>query len=92
MISKSNIWRALDTYVIPVCLERAMQSTYMVYKGKLNTQMVGGKVGVRQVSIQLRLFFIVNMDLIINKILHDINDNTVYCHVQMASSIAATKE
>ena len=41
-IPRGNIWQALNTYGIPMDLQRAIESTYKVCKSKVNTHMGGG--------------------------------------------------
>ena len=53
---------ALNTYEIPMDLQRAIESTYKVCMSKINTQMGGGKwfdtkSGVRKGSILSPLLF-----------------------------------
>ena len=80
-IPRGNLWQALNTYDIPMDLQRAIEKTYKVFMSKVNTQMGGEKwfdiksgVGLRQGSILSHLLFILYMDLAIKEV-HGINDN-----------------
>ena len=43
-IPRGNLWQALNTYeIIPMDLQRAIESTYKVCMSKVNTQMGGGR-------------------------------------------------
>ena len=98
-IPRGNLWQALNTYEIPIDLQRAIESTYNVCLSKVNTQMGGGKwfdtkSGVRQGSILSPLLFILCVDLVI-KAVHGINDNDKQFILAYADDIAqttATKE
>ena len=94
-IRKGNLWQALNTYEIPIDLQRAIESTYKLCMSKVNTQMGGGKwfdtkSGVRQGSTLSPLLF----DLMIKEI-HGINDNDkqfILAYVHAIAQTAATKE
>ena len=69
-IPRGNLWQVLNTYEIPMDLQRVIESTYKVCMSKVNTQMGGGKwfdtkSGGRQYY---------HMDLVIKEV-HGINDN-----------------
>ena len=70
---------ALNTYEIPMDLQRAIESTYKVCMSKVNNQMGGEiwfdtKSGVRKGSILSPLLFTLYMDLVIEDV-HGINEN-----------------
>ena len=98
-IPRGNLWQALNTYEIPMDLQRTIESTYKVCMNKVNTPMGGGKwfdtkLRVRQGSILSPLLFILYMDLVIKEV-HGINGNDkqfILAYADGIAQTAATKE